>query len=709
MSNLPPSRQTTLGILLGASAWPNSKTLQASHAFARSAHKVRDYFLHSGPFKLPIENWKELFDTELNSFNEIDKAISSFLHSRMTQMEEQGTPARDLIFYYIGHGMFASGYNQEYYLAIRSTSESNLRASGIPFAALAETLKTHARHVRRILILDCCFAAESYKYLQSAPDQAAHRQVFSALEEKSKGNGFPSKGTALLSSSGNKVPSLTLPDESGTMFSEALIRTLMRGNVNQQEKPYLSLYDLKGELINTLAKVSNGKAPLPHFDSPDQSEGDVASVRLFPNPQARNKRRQVETSTPLSRSLAQKTRKKWLRDGNIIRDPKRAMEALPTIELAIRQYPNEAVAYYAKGYTLRDLGRLEEALKAVKQAIRLDPTVADFYKEMGNCYLDFKKYGEAVSAYEQALQLDSTNGDAHNSKGAALFNLERYEEALAAYEQALRLDPNFAFAYYNKGNALYALERYEEALAAHEQALRLDPAYAPGHNSKGNALGVLKYYEEALAAYEQALRLDLTYAPAYNGKGNALYYLKRYEEALAAYERAIQLDPKNTLYLNNKSDCLREFGRLNDQDRFNQFTAGARKVLTFAQEEAKRFQHNYIGTEHLLLGLVREREGVAAKILISLGVEPNKVRSATEFIIGRGDRIVIGEIGLTPRAKRVIELAVDEARLLNHHYIGTEHLLLGLIREGEGIAAGVLESLGVKLASVRERTIQILK
>jgi ATP-dependent Clp protease ATP-binding subunit ClpA len=94
--------------------------------------------------------------------------------------------------------------------------------------------------------------------------------------------------------------------------------------------------------------------------------------------------------------------------------------------------------------------------------------------------------------------------------------------------------------------------------------------------------------------------------------------------------------------------------------------------------------------------------------LNSLGVELNKVRSAVEFIIGRGDRIVLGEVGLTPRAKEVIELAVDEARRLNHHYIGTEHLLLGLVREGEGIAAGVLQSLGIKLEQVRTQTIQVL-
>ena len=142
--------------------------------------------------------------------------------------------------------------------------------------------------------------------------------------------------------------------------------------------------------------------------------------------------------------------------------------------------------------------------------------------------------------------------------------------------------------------------------------------------------------------------------------------------------------------------------------RFEKFSERARRVLSLAQEEAQRFNHNYIGTEHILLGLVRENDGVAAKVLSSLGVELSKVRSAVEFIIGRGERSSAGEIGLTPRAKKVIELAVDEARRLNHHYIGTEHLLIGLMREGEGLAAGVLESLGVDLDKVRAEASKIL-
>ena len=142
--------------------------------------------------------------------------------------------------------------------------------------------------------------------------------------------------------------------------------------------------------------------------------------------------------------------------------------------------------------------------------------------------------------------------------------------------------------------------------------------------------------------------------------------------------------------------------------RFEKFTERARRVLTLAQEEAQHFSHSYIGTEHILLGLVREEEGVAARVLTNLGVVLTKVRSAVEFIIGRGEKSSSGEVGLSPRAKRVIELAIDEARQLGHNYIGTEHLLLGLLREGEGIAASVLDSFGITLERARAETVRIL-
>jgi len=155
-------------------------------------------------------------------------------------------------------------------------------------------------------------------------------------------------------------------------------------------------------------------------------------------------------------------------------------------------------------------------------------------------------------------------------------------------------------------------------------------------------------------------------------------------------------------------DALAERRKMPGIDRFDKFTNRARKALHLAQEEAQRLQHDYIGTEHLLLGLIREGEGVASKVLNNLGIDLEKTRNSVESIIGRGNRVVIGELGLTPRAKKVIELAVDEARHLHHHYLGTEHLLLGLVREGHGIGAGVLESQGANLEKVREQTLQVL-
>ncbi len=142
--------------------------------------------------------------------------------------------------------------------------------------------------------------------------------------------------------------------------------------------------------------------------------------------------------------------------------------------------------------------------------------------------------------------------------------------------------------------------------------------------------------------------------------------------------------------------------------RFEKFSERARRSLTRAQEEAQHFGHNYIDTEHILLGLIAEEDSVACKILNNLGVPASKIRAAIEFVVGRGERSSSGEVGLTPRAKRVIELAVDEARRLNHSYIGTEHLLLGLLREHEGTAASVLQSFGVTLEKVQAETNSLL-
>ena len=142
------------------------------------------------------------------------------------------------------------------------------------------------------------------------------------------------------------------------------------------------------------------------------------------------------------------------------------------------------------------------------------------------------------------------------------------------------------------------------------------------------------------------------------------------------------------------------------QDRF---TDRVRKVIYFARDEANRLQHDYIGTEHLLLGIVREGEGIAAKVLSKLDLDFEQIQQAVENMVkSSGGTLTIGEIPFTPRAKRVLELAIEEARLLGHNYVGTEHLLLGLIREGEGVAAQVLTELGVDRKRVREEVLKLL-
>ncbi|MEK9578252.1 MAG: Clp protease N-terminal domain-containing protein, partial [Aquiluna sp.] len=141
---------------------------------------------------------------------------------------------------------------------------------------------------------------------------------------------------------------------------------------------------------------------------------------------------------------------------------------------------------------------------------------------------------------------------------------------------------------------------------------------------------------------------------------------------------------------------------------FEKFTDKARRVVVLAQEEAKLLNHNYIGTEHILLGLIREGEGVAAKALEALNINLEQVREQVQDIIGQGQQSPSGHIPFTPRAKKVLELSLREALQLGHSYIGTEHLLLGLIREGEGVAAQVLTKLGADTNKVRQQVIQLL-
>lgn len=288
MEILPPSSQTTLLLLLGASAWPFSPEFQSSEAFANAAQRIKAYFLHPGPFRLPEENLLDLFDSN-DSPDELDVEMRQFLEQRMAAMTASGQAARDILVYFVGHGGFV-GRDADFYLAIRRTRMDNPRASGVPINSLADTLMEKARHLRRINILDCCFAAAAFSAFQSEPAQVALEKTREAFAVKGKGTGFPGKGTVLLCSSNHTSPSLLLPDGSSTMFTKALVDVLMQGAIPQHE--YLSLRQVAGLAAQALMAIRD--APRPIVLSPDQSEGDIADIPFFPNPRAEGERTLLE-------------------------------------------------------------------------------------------------------------------------------------------------------------------------------------------------------------------------------------------------------------------------------------------------------------------------------------------------------------------------------------------------------------------------------
>ncbi len=211
-----PSPQTTLLILLGASEWPFSPEFQSSGAFANAARRVKAYFLNLRPFE--------------------------FLQQRMAVMKAMGNPARDLLLYFIGHGGFV-GRDADFYLAIRRTRMESPRASGIDMMSLADTLTERARHLRRIIILDCCFAAAAFSAFQAGPDQVALEKTVDAFKVNQKAVGFPTKGTTLLCSSlgygtlpGQWCSLLTRAKGMWQIFLSSLICGLRRSGCREPRK-----------------------------------------------------------------------------------------------------------------------------------------------------------------------------------------------------------------------------------------------------------------------------------------------------------------------------------------------------------------------------------------------------------------------------------------------------------------------------------------
>ncbi len=275
-----PSPQTTLTILFGASEWPESPDFPGSLAFANAMSRFKSYLFDPYGFGLPKENALDLFD-ESSSPHVIDRKIRQFLDSKIAEMKSTGNGAKDLLLYFVGHGGFV-GRNSDYYLAIRCTSTEDARLSGIPMESLASTLTDKARYLRRIIILDCCYAAAAFTSFQAeGPAKLGIDQTFRAFEKQAKTVG---KGTTLLCSSGKTVASQIAQDQSYTMFSKALLQVLFMGDERRQEQHYFSLREVADLTEEVITRELEGKAPRPEIHSPDQKEGDVADIPFFPNP-----------------------------------------------------------------------------------------------------------------------------------------------------------------------------------------------------------------------------------------------------------------------------------------------------------------------------------------------------------------------------------------------------------------------------------------
>lgn len=270
MPEREPNPRQTLAVLLGASSFRRASKLAQGRAFYNSALDFQEYLTSPDGLSLPHENVIWLFDDSRSPSDQLQD-IRDFLESRSSALKNEGTQPQDLIVYYVGHGVFSEA-GHTYCLAIRATDERNEGLTSIRASDLASIVKTYARFLRKFLILDCCFSAAAYKEFQSGPLQASRIKLLDEL---------PQRGTTLLCSASAQAPSLVPAGHFRTMFSEALLVALQQGH--PLLGPRLSLNEL-GDLIKlNLQETYPDNWVRPEVHSPDQREGDVAGVGIFPN------------------------------------------------------------------------------------------------------------------------------------------------------------------------------------------------------------------------------------------------------------------------------------------------------------------------------------------------------------------------------------------------------------------------------------------
>jgi tetratricopeptide (TPR) repeat protein len=336
------------------------------------------------------------------------------------------------------------------------------------------------------------------------------------------------------------------------------------------------------------------------------------------------------------------------------------------------------------------------------RAIELDPELAWAIAARGETYRLMDRYEDAVADLTRAIELSPDDAEVIGTRGQAYQAMGRHEDAVADLTRAIELDPELAWAIAARGETYRLMDRYKDALADLTQAIGIEPEYAWALGTRGQVYRAVGRYEDALADLTRAIEVDpeLAWAIAERSK---VHLLMGRHDAAADLIRPMGLDPMSAPHQAARNETHRP-------TMFDMFTPSAKNALVMAQEEARfLLQHDYIGPEHLLLGLIRDSEGIAGTALECLGINLETARQRVKDICGIGGHEVVGHIAFTRDTKRALESSLAEARRLGHDFIGTGHILLSLILDGEGSAAQLLEEMGANLLAIQARVDEELK
>ena len=481
--------QTTLAIVLGASDFPRSPNLHGGEIFAQSATGFAAFLMAPDGFGLPNDNLLNLFDSPLSP-DDIDDAVGEFLDLRREQLSDRGAPAKDVIVYYVGHGGFTRK-DKKYYLATRTTRQEAEGASSIRMSDFATTLTEHARELRRYLILDCCFAATAFIEFQSGIADATRRKT---LDE------FPERGTAMLCASSSQDFALAPRSLRRTMFSDALLTVLATGI---PEAPLrLSLEEIGAAVRQFIRVTYAGEGVRPEVSSPDQREGRVADIPLFPNRAVGRSGQRADIATGMLRNIV----------------PPAPPTTTQVVDLAAL-YEKALEAYWAE--------RWEAAIELLSEYLRLQPHRTDVTEKLERAR---SQRSLAVLFADALAAAERQDWEAAASGFQAIVNSDPlYRDAAKRLDYSVR--QHKILELHAEARRLAHLEAWGAVANIGERLHEIDPSAA-------DPAGVVSKAKAELAAAARATALSTSYM-----EGLRLLDEGKWQGALDALLRVADADP----------------------------------------------------------------------------------------------------------------------------------------------------------------------